>query len=132
MINPILSTSNYANFFECIFCFNFKKTWEHNLQLTFLVLPNSTSQIFFLIGKILILSYFKCFLFYFLLFNFSFHDFFTFHKFTLFMLTYTTWVYQDRKQSTGLGCLPHPTNISTAKNRTVVSMDIVFPELVSQ
>lgn len=119
-----LSTSNYVCLFECLFVFNFK----NNLQLTFLVLPSSTLRYFPCQVKYLYsLNVFYCR--HFLPISFQFSWFLHLSQAHSVMLTYTSWVCWDRKQSTGLGCLPNP---STAKNRTVISMGIVFPELVSQ
>lgn len=127
-----LSTSNYANFFECLF-FLFQKHEKTIFNSPSLFCPIAHLRYFSCQVKYsysLKLNVFYCR--HFLPISFQFHDFFTFHKLTLFMLTYTTWVCWDRKQSTGLGCLPNASNISTAKNRTVISTGIVFPELVSQ
>lgn len=130
-----LSMSNCMNFFECQnLLFQKENTRKQFLQLTFLSLPDQNTSIFFSSGKIFTHSHIKCFHCrhnFFFPCHFTFHDFFSIHKLTLFMLIYTSWVCWDRKQSPGLGCLPNARNISTAKNKTVISAGITFPELVS-
>lgn len=130
-----LSMSNYVNFFERQnFLFQKENTRKQFLQLTFLSLPSQnisffSSQVEYSHSPTL--NVFTADGFFFFPCHFMFNDFFPIHKLTLFMLIYTTWVHWVRKQSTGLGCLPNASNISTTKNKTVISAGIIFPELVT-
>lgn len=129
-----LYMSNYVNFLECgNFWFQKENTRKQFLQLTFLSLPNQNISIFFSLQVKYSHSHsmFSLQKLFFPPCHFTFYYFFPIHKLTLFMLIYTAWIRQDRKQSTRLGCLPNASDISPEKVKTMISAGIIFPKLVS-